>query len=167
MPNWTNNVVTIKHKDKSKLAELAYAYMSEKLFGTIVPQPENIDDLDVCGWCIENWGTKCEPYYEVSKMEYRDEELYFDIDTAWSPPLKILDKLVENGFNVTCLDHDEQGEFAGKYENGEYVEYELVLFVEYYRKYGDYAYELPKEFHYLVDYFTQDDEDEIEEGLGC
>jgi len=47
-------------------------------------------------WCIKNWGTKwnaAEPY--IDDFEDKTKGVYIHFDTAWSPPIPIVDKLIE------------------------------------------------------------------------
>jgi hypothetical protein len=45
-----------------------------------------------CEWCCENWGTKwnfCDPTLD----EEEDDSLYYEFETAWSPPIPIIKKM--------------------------------------------------------------------------
>ncbi|MCA1800368.1 MAG: hypothetical protein LC687_03920 [Actinobacteria bacterium] len=73
-------------------------------------------------WRTNNWGTKWdfmpidEPGYDLIDDDTAVFEMSFD--TAWSPPLALYDKLVEQGFEVTA-DYFEPGMcFVGAYDNG-------------------------------------------------
>ena len=100
MPNWCMTRITINHEDESKLKELesritewtSHNYKESDFglawLGNIVGNSEigTIDekaetDLRCRGWL--NW------------MEYNDNQLLIDTETAWVPMLKMWSKLLE------------------------------------------------------------------------
>jgi len=44
MPNWCDNVVTIKHDDDNKLKELHNAMVAGKFLQTVIPIPEELQN---------------------------------------------------------------------------------------------------------------------------
>ena len=77
-------------------------------------------------FCTNNWGTK----WDVSIMEEAEQDedgLGFSgtFDTAWSPPLGIVQSLEQQGYEVVLRYHECGMAFVGKWEAGvdEYYEY--------------------------------------------
>lgn len=66
-------------------------------------------------WCCKNWGTKWNSRVEDFKMKIKGDkaEAYYNMDTAWSPPLPVLDALSRKFPDIEMLVHfvDEGGGF--------------------------------------------------------
>ncbi len=90
-------------------------------------KPEDIDTLItmICcyrdhghmywyDWALENWGTKWGAY-NLRDMQETETGIEFRVDTAWSFPTGIFDKLAAEHpnlvFDITC--YDEGSNFAG------------------------------------------------------
>ena len=69
MPNWCENILQLKHSNKSKLEEALQAFKDEKLLDWFVPMPDHIklggvsgyemlSEDNWYGWRRKNWGTK-------------------------------------------------------------------------------------------------------------
>lgn len=137
MPNWCNNVVTIKHKNKKALDRVAKAFNEERLCAEFIPIPKELEEVnapnnspsrneliekygepDWYQFCVNNWGTK----WDVSPCcpaQLKENEACLYFDTAWSPPTGLYDKLVEEGYNVDALYFEGGMGFYGRYLNGE------------------------------------------------
>jgi hypothetical protein len=119
MPNWVKNRITIECsddqfkeiidqfftevEDKSEWYYLEYAPVSID-FNKLIPMPEYIyqgnlgkEEIEKYGknnwydWSIENWGTKWNARDSI--IDYENKEITFD--TAWSPPIPIIEKLTQ------------------------------------------------------------------------
>ena len=116
MPNWTNNRLTITHKDKDVMDSLmAQVRATDTLFNVIHPMPENTfhgnlgsDEREMCqregrpnwyDWCNENWTTKWDAC-QLSYNQHDDNSVSFDFDTAWCAPYGVYEALAEQGFEV-------------------------------------------------------------------
>ena len=129
MPNWITNIVHIESDDyeeeESSLSSLYKQLKTDESdfdFNAIVKQPWNLEkgncsgqhkDGEVCwyGWNIQNWGTKWNSEAVSYLMDtYDDDKTVFEIlvkfETAWSPPMPVLEKLSEN-FKVRFTWKDE------------------------------------------------------------
>lgn len=141
MPNWCNNVFTVKG-DSEKVAEfveqmkgISYDHEGtptgeENLdFNKVIPLPEvlkgrsDINDIGWYEWSVVNWGTKwnvCEAQLEYNNGD--DGAVYY-FDTAWSPPVGWFETVVKYyPWLDFCIEWEEGGMgFAGTYEsvNGE------------------------------------------------
>ena len=116
MPNWTQNRLTITHKDKDVIDRLmAQVRATDTLFNVIHPMPENCftgnlgsDEREMCqregrpnwfDWRVENWSTK----WDASQLGYIIHDynsVTFDFDTAWCAPYGVYNALAEQGFEV-------------------------------------------------------------------
>jgi hypothetical protein len=100
MPNWCTNSLSVSAKKSDDLMRFLEKVSGtnengEKVdftFATLVPQPQ--DEEDWYNWNINNWGTK----WDVgdSYISIDDEKLnaYISFDTAWSPPVEWLEKVI-------------------------------------------------------------------------
>ena len=129
MPNHTDNRVTLYHKDSQQI-DMIYNIMNTPdtpLCQTLIPMPKELegtagfDENGVAGWYkwrLDNWGTKWDVY--DAQCDYFDANtlrLYFD--TAWSPPMRIYEKLTDMGFEVTARYLDEGWGYIGEYTDGD------------------------------------------------
>ena len=129
MPNHTDNRVILSHADSQQI-DMIYNIMNTDdtpLCQTLIPMPKELegtagfDENGVAGWYkwrLDNWGTKWDVY--DAQCDYFDANtlrLYFD--TAWSPPMRIYEKLTDMGFEVTARYLDEGWGYIGEYVNGD------------------------------------------------
>ncbi|MCA1800261.1 MAG: hypothetical protein LC650_03115 [Actinobacteria bacterium] len=136
MPNWCMNSAKITGP-RQKVQALYHAIKDQKnnddggVCTAVMPCPQELLDRknesdrllpEWYVWRTNNWGTKWDfhpledPVYNLIDSETASIEM--DFDTAWSPPLALYDKLVEQGFEVTA-DYFEPGMcFVGAYDNG-------------------------------------------------
>ena len=116
MPNWTQNRLTITHKDKDVMDSLmAQVRATNTLFNIIHPMPENCftgslgsEEREMCeregrpnwyDWCNSNWSTKWDACH-LSYNQHDDNSVTFDFDTAWCAPYGVYEALTEQGFEV-------------------------------------------------------------------
>lgn len=116
MPNWCENNIVITGNKKS-IQKLAEAKLS---LDKLLPIPEElqypkdyyVDELvrvefekkkkdnlkkygnsDWYDWCINNWGTKWD--IDLIKIDSSETEIVAQFQTAWSPPITAMYKLVQ------------------------------------------------------------------------
>lgn len=103
MPNWCENDLTVEGPKEAIEEFMAFAEGESPFdFERFVPRPERYrsGDLDDFDWCIENWGTKWNAFH-VSRGDpepgLTDDtiEVVYNLDTAWSPPLPVIQKASE------------------------------------------------------------------------
>jgi hypothetical protein len=76
-------------------------------------------------FCIANWGTKWDVGDEDS-INTTDDGLMVDFfDSAWSPPVRVYEHLVELGFEVTAQYYEPGCAFVGEWINGNDACYEI------------------------------------------
>jgi len=141
MPNWCNNSLSIEVKTPEQLVKVIQAITNNSEqpfdFNRIVPIPEelantsspnkvNADEMeqkygykDWYDWRVVHWGTK----WNASDVELdfdSPRQLKVRFNTAWSPPMPIIEKIAEMfPFASISLDWEEEG---GYYGNTEYEE---------------------------------------------
>ena len=76
-------------------------------------------------FCTSHWGTKWD--VEAHEVEIDDDGLGFSggFDSAWAPPMGVVEELVNQGFQVTLYYYEPGMGFVGKFEDGcdDYYEY--------------------------------------------
>ncbi len=112
MPNHVTNTIRIELTKDSDLNEFLEKIKGEDTvldFGKIIPETdevkESIDDNGAMrrgtpfwyNWRVENWGTKWNAYDvdEVGRSDGPYPSVKFKFDTAWAPPLPIIEALRE------------------------------------------------------------------------
>ena len=126
MPNWCSNRLSITG-DPEVLSGIARAAAQDQLFNYIEPEPKYEEDgNDILPnwyvWRLENWDCKWEPDISTSgKIQHDGRTLDISFDTAWSPPIKIYEVLLElDGIDKVFATYYEPGmAFAGVWDNGD------------------------------------------------
>lgn len=122
MPNWVYNKITIRGNEKDLHA------VSERLkprdpkdqagpisFDSLIPRPKDQDE-DWYNWNVANWGSKWDACHAESQMTPPSTTdglgtLVYTFDTAWSPPVGVIDKFIDE-FKHLSMDYayeEEQG----------------------------------------------------------
>lgn len=87
-------------------------------------QEELATGQDWYHWNIREWGTKWE--IDGATLEVDDENLHYEFQTAWSPPVSALDKLAEQyptlAFGLRAIDENDLFALMGMWENGARVQ---------------------------------------------
>ena len=154
MPNWCSNHITVRGTDPVAIKRLADAFDAGEFCGTVVPMPEelnitsgslgdpvaqaeleakslaNLEKHGYANWYdfnVANWGTKWEIGGNGDTAEIEDDGLTFSasFESAWSPPIRVCEALLEQGFDVTLYYYEPGMGFVGKWEDGcdDYYEY--------------------------------------------
>ena len=152
MPNWCSNHITVRGTNSAEITRLAKALSEGEFCHAVIPTPKDLTDT-VSGFMGEdkraeheaqmdrnvalyghkdwysfqtaNWGTK----WDVScdSVEIDDDGLGFSgtFDSAWAPPMGVVEALVEQGFEVTLYYYEPGMGYCGKFEDGsdDYYEY--------------------------------------------
>jgi hypothetical protein len=146
MPNWCSNYISVRGSKQKDIQRLADAFDAGGLCNAITPTPEDLlrDGSSSHGgenaeaydqiraenkarhgydnWYdfqVANWGTKWD--ISIGQECDRDEDgLGFNggFDSAWSPPMGVVQKLVDQGFQVTLYYYESGMGFVGKFEDG-------------------------------------------------
>ena len=119
MPNWCSNNIYIS--GDAITIDMLWQHMNadgevfEADLMNIKPLPEDIGD-DWYGWALQNWGTKWS--MSISNVDRHVVQgtsgISIQGDTAWSPPLALLE-FIANQYDVRCdITFSEEGmDFCG------------------------------------------------------
>lgn len=155
MPNWCNNNITISHEDPAKLEALAEAVRKGEFCKHVIPVPQelnivagrvgdstdpkqieleaaeksNRDKYGFATWydyCVNEWGTKWDvDSYNGEETKVENGVLNFGFDSAWSPPIQVYEKLIDQGFSIRAYYYEGGMNFAGIWEDGDDDFYDL------------------------------------------
>ena len=143
MPNYCSNYISVRGKNSAEflVKRLADAFDAGELCQAVIPVPEILRDTTsptqpgdeaaaeqrqaetgFSNWydfCVNRWGTK----WDISSQAEceRDEDgLGFNgtFDTAWAPPMGVVEQMVELGLEVTLYYNEPGMSFVGKFEDG-------------------------------------------------
>ena len=145
MPNWCSNHITVRGTNQKEIAEIAKAMEEGRFCDSIIPCPEDLNREGSSSHGGENaelydqiraenrakhgfdnwydfqvakWGTKWD--VECQDVQVEDDGLtvstYFD--SAWSPPMGIVEELSARGLEVTLYYYEPGMGYVGKYEDG-------------------------------------------------
>lgn len=132
MPNWCMNELTLKHSDTAMIKRAAEALENEKFASEFCPIPEELQGTEASfltdgddtlvekygysnwyAFSVGEWGTKWDFGGQIaSRSNY---ELVASFDTAWSPPIELMEKLEELGFDVQLKYFEPGMGFVGEY----------------------------------------------------
>ena len=153
MPNWCSNHITVRGSSQAEIKRLVDAFANGAFCDAVLPIPEELNNPDTGSfggdnaeakdqlraeliekygysgwydWCVANWGTKWDVDAN-NPAEIEDDGLSFSalFDSAWSPPIGVMEALVEQGFEVTLYYYEPGMGYCGKWEDGvdDYCEY--------------------------------------------
>jgi Ferredoxin-like domain in Api92-like protein len=80
---------------------------------------------DWYNWQVNNWGTKWDVGSGDGINSFTDNELVVYFDSAWAPPIALMEKLEEQEFTVDLMYNETGMAFCGRYSDGfdDYYEY--------------------------------------------
>ena len=136
MPNWVTNTLTIECADKELLAEVGARLRAPipshkghaedapqfSFWNIIKPEDSILDEYfanadatqlhnrnNWYNWNNRNWGCKWDARVHFAEMV--DGKLVYEFDTAWAPPLQVIETLSENypDLEITIRYVEEQG----------------------------------------------------------
>lgn len=136
MPNWCNNNLTLTHKDPAMIQRAYDALERGEFLSEFCPIPRELGDAIADGsvnaeliakygysnwydYCVNEWGTKWDIGEQGASDIHPDGTmLHTYFDSAWSPPTRAYDKLVELGFGVEAMYYEGGMGYAGTYSDG-------------------------------------------------
>ena len=123
MPNWCNNIATLKFKEAEQAKDFYDKVEATKdsqeqiVFGVLLPRPAD-QEKNWWEWNNKNWGTKWEPNLDF--IELKDSEVFMVFDTAWSPPIYWYEYITQQYDIEVDATYLEWGMcFCGIWENGD------------------------------------------------
>ena len=151
MPNWCNNVATLR-ANKARIDAVVAGAAGDGVLQALIPVPEELRDTTAGSfgdadkqaalesqeaanlakygyknwydYCVNEWGTKWD-LCDVTVDRTDDETVVLSFETAWSPPIEAYEKLMGLGFAIEAFYYEPGMCFAGKWTHGfdDYVEY--------------------------------------------
>jgi hypothetical protein len=154
VPNWCANHIEVRGSNSAEIKRLVDAFDEGKFCEQVIPVPEDLlrDGTSSFGgpdaelndqiraenrerygydswfeFCTAKWGTKWDISNNGETAEVDEDGLGFSgsFETAWSPPLGIVQALEQQGYEVVLRYYEPGMCFVGKWEAGydEYYEY--------------------------------------------
>lgn len=145
MPNWCSNVMTLRHEDPEMITRAKNAFAEGKFCQEFVPCPQELQDVsspnrdeksaaallekygyaDWYAFQTNEWGTKWDFGSGDGINNFTENELILYFDSAWSPPIRMMEQLEELGFTVDLMYYEPGMAFCGRYADGddEYFEF--------------------------------------------
>ena len=144
MPNWCANSLVLEHEDNSMIVRAENAFARGEFCQEFFPCPEDLKNTtspnrdealaeqlyekygysDWYNFQVSEWGTKWDFGDPNGINEVNDNSIVLYFDSAWSPPIAMMEKLEELGFTVNLM-YDEPGmAFCGQYIDGNDTTYE-------------------------------------------
>lgn len=156
MPNWCSNFIEVRGTNQREIAEIAKAMQDGRFCDQVIPVPEDLkrdgsasfggdqaeqydkiraENREKHGYdswyefCTNRWGTKWDVDF-VNGVDIAEDGLSVSgsFDSAWAPPMGIVERLVEQGLEVTLYYYEPGMGFVGKYDSGLDDYYELSGF---------------------------------------
>ena len=122
MPNWCYNNVKISFDSENEQELRDKVRFDKDLFCQFAPMPESVGD-GWYEWNISNWGTKWDA--QPFDINWEDDCVTFQLETAWSPPLGFYEKVEELGYDIEAYYLEEGMAFVGQYMDGSDAYYEF------------------------------------------
>jgi hypothetical protein len=143
MPNWCNNGITLRHAGPAMIDRAAKALQAGQFLQEFIPCPQelidtvsgfvgegqdlleakqraNVEKYGYTTWYEHNvneWGTKWD--VNADNVEIEDANtVTAGFDSAWAPPIRAYEQLIEQGFDVVAFYHEPGMCFVGKWDNG-------------------------------------------------
>lgn len=144
MPNWCGNTLVLRHEDPAMIKRAETAFAEGRFCEEFVPCPQALKDTqspnregsadqligkygyaDWYSFAVNEWGTKWDFGHPdgINNVEENEIVLYFD--SAWAPPIRLMEQLEELGFEVDLMYYEPGMAFCGHYANGFDDYYEL------------------------------------------
>ena len=124
MPNWCACHISVRGSRQEAVQKLADAFDRGEFCQTVIPVPEDQKD-NWYDFCVNNWGTKWEVQGEECDRSEDGLSFSASFDSAWAPPMGVVERLTTQGYDVTLYYYEPGMCFVGKYEDGidDYYEY--------------------------------------------
>ena len=147
MPNWCNNVLTLKHKDPAMIVRAVKAFENGSLLNEFIPMPDELQDADApCHddelaakmiekygqpdwyeWSYQNWGCKWDVGGIGSTVSDNGDpnQVEMAFDSPWCPPIEGYENLEDLGFEVDAFYYEGGVGFCGRFKDGEDDYYDI------------------------------------------
>jgi hypothetical protein len=147
VPNWCNNVVTLRHADAAMLIRAQEGFKKGELLQTFIPCPQELRDTQAVhypeghadkaaqdalvarniaehgfanwyDWQVAHWGTKWDVGSDDDGADIEDDVLTLSFDSAWGPPCDAYDRLEDLGFAIEAYYYEPGMAFCGSWAGG-------------------------------------------------
>ena len=147
MPNWCNNNLVLTHEDPAMIKRAYDALERGEFLNEFVPVPQelkdtvsgfmgdpeeqrkleeqtkrNVEKYGAGNWydfCVNEWGTKWDCGEQgASDIHPEGRMLHTSFDTAWAPPVRAYEKLVDLGFGVEAMYYEPGMGYCGSWQDG-------------------------------------------------
>jgi len=147
MPNWCGNTLTLTHEDTAMIVRAKRAFAEGEFLNEFIPVPEDLkivagrvgtdddqaqrdlvaqEEVNLAkhgysNWydfCCGEWGTKWDVGDGNGIQTWDDHELVVYFDSAWSPPIRAYERLIDLGFTVYATYYESGSAYAGIFEDG-------------------------------------------------
>ena len=139
MPNWCANTLELRHSDAAMITRAKDAFARGEFCQEFVPCPAELKDTtspnrdehaaarlreqygyaDWYAFQVNEWGTKWDFGTDDGINDFTDTSLVVYFDSAWSPPIALMEKLEALGFEVDLMYYEPGMAFCGRYADGE------------------------------------------------
>jgi hypothetical protein len=145
MPNWCQNTLVLRHEDAATIKRVEDAFARGEFCQEFCPIPADLRDTtsparddtqadamlekygyaDWYSFCINEWGTKWDFGDAAGINDVKENEIVLYFDSAWSPPIAMMEKLEDMGFEVDLMYNEPGMAYCGRYTDGcdDYYEY--------------------------------------------
>jgi hypothetical protein len=191
VPNWCSNHIQVRGSNSAEIKRLVDAFNEGKFCEQVIPVPEDLmregtssfggDNAEAYdqiraenrerhgyeSWfefCTDQWGTKWDISNNGETAEVDEDGLGFagSFETAWSPPLGIVQALEAQGYEVVLRYHESGMCFVGKWDAGydECYEYSGIPIKDVRQAIGD---DLDDFFGItdMLEYYEEENEEEL------
>ena len=152
MPNWCDNTVELYHEDPKMIDRAVDALNRGEFLNEFIAVPEDLKivagrlgdeteqkELEIkeelnrltygyTNWydyCVGEWGTKWDVGNEGGQTRKDPNSVTCSFESAWSPPTRAYEKLLDLGFEVRAYYYEPGMAFAGIWNNGDDEFYEF------------------------------------------
>lgn len=148
MPNYCKNVLTVKGSNEDLNEFARYIRSDERIldFEEIIPEPawklsptgsfnsQKLDFgdgvvMDWYEWRCTVWGTKWNLNKDYITIEPGDGEIFYWFETAWAPPVGIIEELVKvfTNLDIKCSFVEPYAQFYGQCGGHDGIYFEQVF----------------------------------------
>jgi Ferredoxin-like domain in Api92-like protein len=144
MPNWCGNTLVLRHEDPAMIKRAENAFAEGRFCEEFAPCPQELKDTqspnrngsadqliekygyaDWYSFNVNEWGTKWDFGHPEGINDVQENEIVLYFDSAWAPPVALMAKLEEMGFEVDLMYYEPGMAFCGHYVDGNDDYYEL------------------------------------------
>lgn len=138
MPNWCQNTLVLEHEDPTMIKRAEDAFARGEFCQEFHPLPAELKDttspsrgddesavlLEKYGYAdwysfqVNEWGTKWDFGSADGINDVNENEIVIYFDSAWSPPIAMMEKLEALGFTVDLMYNEPGMAFCGRYADG-------------------------------------------------